>query len=283
MARNLLRGKHRVRGFDLQAEALKRHVEAGGQGAASAAEAARGAEFVITMLPTAEHVRSALLGGGGALEGLAAGTLVIDMSTIHPLASDGIRAALEAQGVAMLDAPVGRTSAHAREGKLLIMAGGGAEDIVRARPLLALLGDTIVDCGGAGRGIRMKIVNNFLSIALAALTGEALCLAEAAGLEQEVVTRVLMGTAAGQGHLATTFPNKVLAGDLRPDFRLDLAHKDLGLALDFAAAEQVPVALGAAARQLYSAARAQGRGDQDWTAVYLALRELTGLLSPADS
>lgn len=277
MARLLVKGGHEVVGFDLDAAARDRHVENGGAAAESAADAARGAEFVFTMVTNASHVRAALLGEQGAASAMDASALCVDMSTIHPLESDAIRADLTARGIGMVDAPVGRTSVHAIEGKLLVMAGAQPEQLERVRPLLALLGDTIVDCGGPGMGTRMKMINNFMSIVNNVVTAEALTLAESIGLDVDFAIDVMSGTAAGLGHMRTTYADKVLQGDLTPAFMLQLAHKDLGLALDLAASVNVPVPLGAAAREMYTLARGQGRGTQDWTAMYSMFREMANL------
>ncbi len=229
------------------------------------------------MLPKGEHVRQAIFGDGGVLEGIESDALLIDMSTIHPADTDAIRADLLAKNVDMLDAPVGRTSIHAERGQLLIMVGGDSILIERARPVFELMGDSIVDCGGSGMGSRMKVINNFMSISLNALTAESLVLAEATGLKVDKSIEVMSATAAGQGHMTSTYPAKVLKGDLSPAFMLDLAHKDIGLALDVANSLAVPMPLGAAAREVYSLARARGRGQQDWTAIYELGRDLSGL------
>ncbi len=277
MARRLIEADHRVTGFDVDHEALARHRAHGGEAAGSAAEAARTAEVVITMLPEARHVRAALLGSGGASDGLEPGALVVDMSTVHPLDSDAIRTDLAARGVAMVDAPVGRTSKHARAGTLLVLAGAEPRDLERVRPLFDRLGEATIDCGGPGRGIRMKIVNNFMSTALNALSAEALALAEAAGLDVGLTIEVLSGTPAGQGHFRTTYPNKALAGDLAPDFMLKLAQKDLALAIDLATRLGAQSRLGPAALERYAEAVARERGEEDWTALYPAVRQAAGL------
>jgi len=148
-----------------------------------------------------------------------------------------------------------------------------AGDVDRARAFLEPLGDTIVHCGPTGAGQKMKLVNNYMSIALNALTAEALVMAESAGLNPEQARSVMLGTVAGQGHMGTTYPAKVLKGDLTPGFMVDLAHKDMGLALAMAGELDAPAWLGAVAHQTYGLARRHGRGAEDWTAVYAALRE----------
>jgi 4-hydroxybutyrate dehydrogenase/sulfolactaldehyde 3-reductase len=272
MARNLLAGGFAVRAFDVDPAALDRIAGDGVATAGSPAEAAGGAECVITMLPNGEHVEAALLGPDGIADAMPRDGLYVDMSTIAPAATDRLARAMAERGIEMVDAPVGRSSQHAIEGKLLIMAGGGEAAIARAMPVLEKLGDTIVHCGPVGAGARMKIVNNFMSITLNATTAEALILAEASGLDPELARRVMLGTVAGQGHMGTTYPAKVLKGDLSPGFMVDLAHKDLGLALDLAGGLGVAVATGRAAQEAYAQARAQGRGRQDWTAIYTMAR-----------
>jgi 4-hydroxybutyrate dehydrogenase/sulfolactaldehyde 3-reductase len=272
MARNLLKGGFQLRVFDLNVEAAAALAAAGAARATSPAAAARGADVAITMLPNGEHVEAALFGRDGLADGLAKGSLYIDMSTIAPAVTDRIAAKMADRGIDMVDAPVGRQSQHAVEGKLLIMAGGSEAAVARARPLLEKMGDTIHHCGPVGTGARMKVVNNFMSIALNALTAEALTLAERSGLDPELARKVMLGTAAGQGHMAGTYPAKVLKGDLEPGFMIDLAHKDLGLALDLGKSLGLPLATGAASIGAYDQARAEGRGRQDWTAIYAMLR-----------
>ncbi len=273
MARRLVAAGHRVVAYDRAEEARNAAREDGVETVASAAAAGREAEIAITMLPTGDDVAEALFGARGLLERFAAGGLVIDMSTVQPLETDGIAARLRAAGRRFLDAPVGRSSRHAEEGRLLIMVGGEEADLEEARPLLSRLGDTVVHCGPTGAGARAKIVNNYLSIVGNVVTAEALVLAERCGLDRAAALRVMRGTPAGQGHLGTTYPTKVLAGDLTPGFAIDLALKDLWLALDLAARLRSPLATGAAAKAAYELARSRGRGRQDWTAVLEVLAE----------
>ena len=278
MARNVIKGGFEVTAFDINPDTLQTIRQDGGSVADSAKDAADGADAVITMLPNGDHVMEAVFGENGAINGMAEGTLLIDMSTILPTVTDEISEKLKAAGHRLVDAPVGRTSQHAVEGKLLIMAGGEAEDVEAARPLLACMGDTIIHCGPAGAGARMKLINNYMSIACNVVTAEALTLAEKSGVDRDLAVEVMMGTTAGQGHLATTYPAKVLKGDVTPGFMVDLAHKDMGLALDFAAHLKVPLPMGAAARQTYTNAQVQGRGRDDWTSILETVRHLTGMV-----
>jgi len=277
MARNLIKGGFEVTAFDVNPDALQTIRQDGGSVADSAQEAASDADAVITMLPNGDHVMEAIFGEDGAVHGTSEGTVLIDMSTILPTVTDEIAAYLNASNRRLVDAPVGRTSQHAVDGKLLIMAGGEEEDVKEVVPLLSCLGDTIVYCGPAGSGSRMKLINNYLSIASNVVVAEALTLAEQSGLDRDLAIEVMMGTTAGQGHLSTTYPAKVLKGDVTPGFMVDLAHKDIGLALDFASHLKVPLPMGATARQTYTNAQVQGRGRDDWTSILETVRRLSGM------
>ena len=282
MARTLLRGGHQVRAFDLDPARLETIAADGASIAATAGDAASGSEYVITMLPNSDHVKTALFGPDGAAAALDEQTLAIDMSTVLPAAFDETAEQLAGMGIRMIDAPVGRTSHAAASGELLIMVGGDVEDVEKARPVLGHMGDTIIHCGPRGAGMRTKLINNYLSIASNVVVAEALTLAESAGLDQELVIEVLMGTTAGKGHLATTYPAKVLANDLEPGFMVDLAFKDLGLALEMGSDAGVALLAGTAAKEVYAAARSQGRGSQDWTGILPAVRQLSALQDPSE-
>ncbi|WP_312983334.1 sulfolactaldehyde 3-reductase [Atlantibacter sp.] len=277
MASNLLRQGHQLRVFDVNPDAVQTLVAKGAQSSITPAQAAEGAEFVITMLPNGDLVRAVLFGERGVCEGLAQDTLVIDMSTIHPLQTDRLISDMAGRGFSMMDVPVGRTSDHAVAGTLLLLAGGTAQQVERARPVLMAMGNELINAGGPGMGIRVKLINNYMSIALNALSAEAAVLCEALGLSFDIALQVMSGTPAGKGHFTTSWPNKVLKGDLSPAFMIDLAHKDLGIALDVANKLHVPMPLGAASREVYNQARAAGRGREDWTAILEQVRASAGL------
>lgn len=276
MASNLIKQGHRLNVFDISPVAVSALVAQGAKAAASPAQAALDAEFVITMLPNGELVHEVLFGAEGVCCTLSPAALVMDMSTIHPLQTDRLIAQMQARGFSLMDAPVGRTSDHAQAGTLLILAGGTAEQVERATPVLMAMGSELINAGGPGMGIRVKLINNYMSIALNALSAEAAVLCEALGLSFDVARQVMSGTPAGKGHFTTTWPNKVLKGDLSPAFMIDLAHKDLGIALDVANQLHVAMPMGAASREVYSQARASGRGRQDWSAILEQVRAASG-------
>lgn len=277
MARNLLKGGHTVRTFDVRPNVLEAVASEGAETANSPADSVKNVDFIFTMLPSDKEVYQAAFGDQGFAQSMSKNTLLIDTSKNLPADTDEISEKLATRQCRMIDAPVGRLAQNAIEGTLLFMVGGSKSDLESARPLLNLLGDKIVHCGPVGMGSRMKIVNNYQSTALNVLTAETLTLAEASGLDINLAIEVMRETTAGRGHMNATYPNQVLSGNLEPGFMIDLAHKDLGLALETTAKLHTPAFLGAAARQAYSIAESNGQGRNDWTALYMTLRKLAGL------
>ncbi|MEL6963468.1 MAG: NAD(P)-binding domain-containing protein, partial [Pseudomonadota bacterium] len=165
MARNVIKGGFEVTAFDINADALQTLRQDGGGVADNAKGAAQDADVVITMLPNGDHVLNAVFGPNGAIEGMGPQTVLVDMSTILPTVTDEIASRLSETGHRMVDAPVGRTSRHAEEGKLLIMAGGETADVEAVHPILECMGDTVIHCGSTGSGARVKLINNYMSIA----------------------------------------------------------------------------------------------------------------------
>ena len=276
MATNLVKGGYRVKGFDIENELITDFVAEGGIRANNCAEASENVEFLFTMLPMHDHVNKALFDQNGAVETLKKGAMLIDMSTINPIESDKIRDLLGEKDIRMIDAPIGRTSKEAKEGKSLLMVGANKQDLDSVRPLFDILGDTIIDCGGPGTGARMKIINNYMTTILNVLSAEALTLAKSLGIKTDTCLSVLNQTPAGKGHLSTTYPVKVLKGDISPAFMIDLALKDLRIGNALAKELNIPLALGETAKNAYITAQDQGRGKQDWTAIYESLLQQAG-------
>ena len=274
MLRNLVKSGFDCAAYDVAPEALARLADGGCRLAASPADAARGADALITMLPTSAHTRDALFGSAGAAAALRRGALVIEMSTGDALETDRIGTELAGRGLRCMDAPVGRTPREAAEGRALIMAGGSEADLADARPLFEAMADTIIHVGAFGSGIRLKLVNNYMSMVGMVLTGEALMFAAKLGLDRETVVRVLSNTTAGRGQLLTNFPRKVLAGDVTPDFPLRMGLKDIQLALALAGSVGAPLGLGGYARELFALSRAWGRENEDCTAMLLLLEDM---------
>ncbi len=265
MSRNLVAAGHALQVYDLDPNAVAALIAAGATGVVSPAAAARGADVVFTMLPIGAIVEQACFGPQGIAEGIAEGAIVVDMSTIAPSDTLRIGERLAQRGVGMVDAPVGRTSAHAAAGTSTFMVGGAPADIERVRPLLMAMGEQVTVCGPLGSGATMKLVNNAISAVINVATAEGLALGLKAGLALDVMVEVLSHTPAGRGHLTTAWPGKALVDDPSPAFMLDLATKDLGLATELAAELRAPLPAAALSRQLYHVAQAHGHGREDWT------------------
>lgn len=275
MAHNLIKKAGcSVRVFDVAEMALAPFRQLDCRVASSAREAAAGAQAVISMLPDVAHVETALLGPEGACATLAQGGLVIDMSTISASGSDGICAEVRKRGFRFIDAPVGRTPRDAAAGAALVIVGADKTDLEEARPLFASIGNKIVHAGPNGAGIRLKLVNNYMSIVGTLLTAEALTLANKVGLDRAVTVEVLSSTTAGRGQLIVNYPNKVLAGDVTADFPLRMAHKDVSHALSLGAHVGVPLMLGAVAREVFNLAKPWNRENEDHTAMLLLLEDI---------
>jgi 3-hydroxyisobutyrate dehydrogenase len=254
MARNLVKAGHAVAGFDLVPEAVARLAEAGGTAAASAAEAARGAEFVITMLPAGRHVRDAWLGAGGMAAAADPGAVLIDCSTIDVATAREVAAGAQKP---FLDAPVSGGVMGAEAGTLTFMVGGPEEGFAAAQPILSAMGRTVVHCGGAGAGQAAKLCNNMILAATMAVTCEAFVLAEKLGLSHQALFDVA-SRSSGQSWSLTTYcpvpgpvPGSPANRDYHPGFSAALMLKDLSLAAEAAEQTSAATPMGAQALALY--------------------------------
>jgi len=280
MAANLVRkGEHVVVHdvVDAPVQALK---TLGASAAATVAELAGASEIIFTMLPTTAVVADVIGGAAGILAHAKPGAIVVDMSTIDPLVTDRLAADAAARGIAFADAPVGRLASHAERGESLFMVGAADETFATIRPLLEKMGTTIHHCGGVGTGMRTKLVNNYLAIISCQLNAEAVALSQRFGLNLAKTLEVIHGTTATNGQLKIAWPAKVLAGDTAPGFTIDLAHKDLTLIVEAANAVKVPMPVAAVAREAFSAARAAGKGAQDFSSIVDVLCDGAGIKRP---
>ncbi|OXM51187.1 2-hydroxy-3-oxopropionate reductase [Amycolatopsis alba] len=275
MAGHLVAAGHEVSGFDTNADALARLEAAGGRAANGVTDAVAGAEVVITMLPNHPQVEAVVLAAGGVLESAKPGTLLIDMSTIRPETSIEVAERAAEREIRVLDAPVSGGQAGAEQASLSIMAGGDETDFAAALPILEAVGKTIVHVGPHGAGQVVKAANQLVVGGTYALIAEAIVLLEASGVDAGVGLDVLAGGLAGSRILELKRKSMV-ARDFAPGFRIDLHHKDMGIAL--AAARQADVALpitGLVA-QLVAAGRAMGHGSLDHSALLKVVETLSG-------
>ncbi len=271
MAANLARAGHAVRGFDVSPVSVE-----GVELAASAADAVRGAEIVLTMLPAGRHVLSVY---DEVLPAASPATLFIDSSTIDVDSARTAHERARSAGMMSLDAPVSGGTGGAAAGTLTFMAGGEDAAFARARPVLEAMGKRIVHCGGAGTGQAAKICNNMiLGISMIAVS-EAFVLAEKLGLSHQALFDVA-STSSGQCWSLTTYcpvPGPVPASpanrDYQAGFAVALMLKDLRLAQDAASASGAHTALGAHAAEIFGALDAAGQGGSDFSSVIRAIRD----------
>ncbi|UJW36713.1 2-hydroxy-3-oxopropionate reductase [Saccharothrix sp. AJ9571] len=273
MSANLAAAGFAVSGYDVHRPALDRLTAAGGQPCARIAEAVVDADVVITMLPDSPQVEEVVLGEEGVLDHAKPGTLLIDMSTIRPETSRRVASLGSTRGVRVLDAPVSGGQQGAIDGALSIMAGGEERDFRAAGGIFDVLGKTVVHVGPHGAGQTVKAANQLVVGGTYALVAEAIVLLEASGVDASAGLEVLAGGLAGSRILELKRKTMV-AREFQPGFRIDLHHKDMGIVLDAARAAGVALPVGALTAQLIAAARAQGYGDLDHSAV---LRVVEGL------
>ncbi|WP_398492853.1 NAD(P)-dependent oxidoreductase [Variovorax sp.] len=274
MALNLRKQGYPLVVHDLNAAAVNELVDAGAASAQNIALIARECSIVATMLPSSTEVEQVALGAEGIFANARKGNILLDMSTIDPLATDRLAVAARAVGQSVVDAPVGRLAEHADRGESLFMVGATDEDFARVRPLLDVMGSTVYHCGDVGTGGRTKLVNNYVAVTLCQVNAEALALSQRFGLDITRTLQVLYGTSATNGQLRLNFPNKVLVGDTTPGFTIDLAHKDMALVMGAAHAARVPMPVAAAVFESFSLARASEYGKIDFSGIADAVCDL---------
>jgi len=272
MARNVLKNGHALTVFDVAPAAVRALVAAGARAAATPAQVAEASDVVITMLPDAPDVERVALGRDGIVQGLRAGSVYVDMSTIDPETTRRVAAAVRAKGAAMVDSPVGKTADAAVAGTLTLMVGGDAADIARVRPVLDCMGTDFFHCGPLGAGQTIKLINNLLATCIAEASIEALVTGTKAGITLDTMLAVFRTTMAWSSQLAVAMPKRPLAGDFSPGFMMKLAHKDCRLALAMTEGLGVTAPVGRAALASLDQGLARGLADDDVGAL-LKLRE----------
>jgi 3-hydroxyisobutyrate dehydrogenase len=273
MARNLIEAGHSLKVFDLDEAKLRFVVQSGAAAAASVADAAKGVEAVITMLPAGQHVRAVYCGDAGVLAAADAGTLLIDCSTIDVESTRAVHKDAAAKGFRMLDAPVSGGVAGAEAASLTFMCGGEAAAFRAACPYLEKMGRNVVHAGAAGNGQVAKICNNMILGATMIATSEAFVMAEKLGLEAQKLFDIV-STSSGQSWAMTSYcpvpgpvPNSPANRDYKPGFTAAMMAKDLRLAQAAAQAVKAATPVGAAAAAVYALFESAGHGGIDFSGI----------------
>jgi 3-hydroxyisobutyrate dehydrogenase len=280
MATSLLRHGFTVQGFDLSPESVSRFVEAGGRAAATPAEAARGAEAVLTVVVTAAQTDTALFGPDGAVSTLQRGCVVVSSATMAPSESRRLAARAAEHGIAYLDAPISGGAERAAAGQLTIMASGSEAAFERARPVLGAIAQTVYELGDeAGIGASFKMVNQLLAGVHIAAACEAITLAKRLGLDIAKVYEVITASAGNSWMFQNRIPH-VLAGDYRPRSAVAIFTKDLGILSDIGRERQFPLPITASALQMFLMAAAAGMAADDDSSIARLIARVTGLDLP---
>jgi 2-hydroxy-3-oxopropionate reductase len=238
-------------------------------------EVAEQSDITITMLPDSPQVEEVLAGEDGVLEGIKEGALIVDMSTISPVVTEELSEKAKEKGASMLDAPVSGGDVGAIEGTLSIMVGGSEGDFERARPLFEIMGGTVTHVGPVGTGQVVKAANQIVVALTIEAVSEALVLGSKGGVAPEKILDVLGGGLAGNKVMEVK-REKMLEHSFDPGFRVELHHKDLGIALAAGREYGVTLPVTAVVDQMLETLKMLGRGDQDHSALLTLIEEASG-------
>ena len=277
MCKNLLKAGYEVAAYDpFAAEALDDVVSCGAVRGASNADVASKSEVVITIVPNSPHVRAAVLGEKGVLEGAKPGLTIIDMSSIAPLESKAIAEECAKQGVIMIDAPVSGGEPKAIDGTLSIMVGGPRETFEKYREMLLVMGASAVHCGEVnGAGNTVKLANQIVVACNIAACAEAYSLATMAGVDPQKVFDAIRGGLAGSTVMDAKVP-MMMDGNFKPGFRIDLHIKDLNNALDTGHGIGAPMLLTSQVQEMMQWLHNNGCGNDDHSAILKYYERISG-------
>jgi len=265
MAKNLIKAGYKLTVYDKFAS-FDDIIALGADSAASNREVAEKSDLIITMLPNSPHVKEAVLGSGGVIEGCRTGQIVVDMSSIAPAVSQELEAALKAKGVAFLDAPVSGGEPKAVDGTLAIMAGGDQKTFDTVKPVLEKMGSSVVLTGNVGAGNVTKLANQIIVALNIAAVSEAFVLAAKSGVDPVKVFDAIKGGLAGSTVMNAKVP-MILDGNFKPGFRIELHVKDLQNALDTGHKVNAPLPLTANVMETLQALTVDGMGKNDHSAI----------------
>ncbi|OBG29583.1 2-hydroxy-3-oxopropionate reductase [Mycobacterium sp. 852002-51057_SCH5723018] len=264
-----------VVGYNRSPERTAALVEAGGAAAESIEEAVKDADVVAVMVPDSPDVQDVLLSEGGVFAHAQPGTLVIDFSSIRPDVTVQLAEEAKRRGLRLIDAPVSGGEVGAKNASLSIMVGATDDDFAAAKPILDMVGKTIVHVGPNGAGQTVKAANQLIVAGNIELLAEAITFLRAYGVDLDAAVKVLGGGLAGSAVLDQKAA-KMLARNFDPGFRIELHHKDLGIVTSAAREADVVIPLGAVVAQLMAAALANGEGALDHSGLLLGVERLSG-------
>jgi 2-hydroxy-3-oxopropionate reductase len=275
MAENLLDAGYTVIGHNRSQEPVEEHVAAGGEAAATPAEAASRADVTITCLPDSEVVAEVMRGDEGVLAGVDGGDVVIDTSTISPMVTEELADEVRERGARLLDAPISGGEEGAIEGTLSIMVGGEEATLDRCRPILEAMGETVTHCGDSGAGQVTKACNQIVVAGTMEAVSEALVFAHKADADLEAVVDAISGGAAGCWTLDYRAP-RMIRGNFEPGFFADYQYKDLRIATDAGEAYGSPMPATELVHEMYKSMVETGRGRDDNSGVMQVIEDLAG-------
>lgn len=275
MAANLIRAGHELTVYGHYESVMDELAALGAKKAASAKEAAEASEVVFTMVQNSPQVREAVLGAGGILEGAHEGLIIVDTSSIAPVASREIAAAAAEKGVEMLDCPVSGGEPKAIDGTLSFMCGGKKEVFDKVYELLLVMGSSAVLCGDIGAGNTTKLANQIVVAANIAAVSEALVLGKKAGVEPEAIYRAIRGGLAGSTVMDAKAP-MMMDGNFKPGFRIELHIKDLGNVVETAQAVGAPLPLTSMTMEMMQWLKHNGCAADDHSAIVKYYESLAG-------
>ncbi len=276
MAMNLIKAGHKLAVYNRTPGKTAALVAAGAREALTPADAVRDADFVLIIVSDSAAVENVVNGPDGILQTLKSGAIVIDSSTISPVVSRKMGCLAAGKGASWLDAAVTGSKHGAEKGELTYMIGGDKDALDRAMPILQLLGKKHIYCGQHGLGLSAKLAQNTIQATMVEVFCEGFVLATKAGVKPEVMLEIIQSSMARSGITDFKAPF-IFKGDFTPFFPLKLMHKDLELAAEFGYAQSVPMPVLGAVKEMYMAAKAQGKGELDYAAIVTVLEEFAGV------
>lgn len=275
MALNVAKAGFPLTVFDIRSEPVQELVKSGAAAGKSPSEVAKQSEIILMSLPDTKVVQAVISGENGLLQEMSQGTILVDLSTIHYLATLRIEEELRAKGIIFIDAPVSGMESRAKEGTLTVMIGGDPPSVEKIRPMLNAIGNNIVYMGKVGNGQLTKLINQLLFNISCAAMAEILPMAVKLGLDPEAVCKVVT-TGTGQTFALSFFTPFILENDFKPGYPLISAYKDMESAAEISSQMQIPLPVFSAAMQTYQLALTQGLGKENKGAMIKVWEKVLG-------